>query len=141
MAYLDLMELPGQMDSLVAQDLLDRLALLVKQERTVHQALQVHLVVKVYPDLPEMKMDYQDLPAHLALMARQELQAHLVHLEHQVQVVFRVPMEVLVFLDLMVHQDLQDLLDQQVYLDLPAILGCLALPAFLGQMVTELVVL
>lgn len=53
--------------------------------------------------------------------------------------VLRAPTEVLVFLDLTVHQDPQDLLDQQVYLDLLALMGCLALPAFLGQMVTELV--
>lgn len=50
----------------------------------VHRALRVHLVVKVYLDFPEMIMDYLARPAHLVLMARQELQAHLVHREHQV---------------------------------------------------------
>lgn len=65
MAYLDLMEAPGQMDNPVAQDLLDHLALLVQQERMVHRALRVHLVVKVYLDFPEMIMDYLARPAHL----------------------------------------------------------------------------
>lgn len=50
----------------------------------VHRALLVYLVVKVYLDLLEMIMDYLDRLAHLALMARQELQAHLVHRERQV---------------------------------------------------------